>query len=283
MKADWRFIGALLLLATAAAHGQAKSDGDAKKTPLVEVRSGIAHGPWGGLLKKYVDDNGRIDYAAWKASAADSEGLRDYLRLFAAEAEPPAQGNERIASLINAYNALAVEWILSHYPTPSIRSLDHSFTNARHEIAGKRVSLDDIEHRTLRPLAGYRIHAALSCASRSCPPLAREPFEAARLEAQLTDRMRTWLANEDLNRFLPAEGKAKISEVFRWNLEDFQRAGGVKNILREYAPRRFTAFLSTDSYTIEYLPYQWGLNDQGAEGRNYGGAQLVLDKLRHGQ
>ncbi len=280
MKTGWRWVGALLLLTPLAACGQEKTQKGSEKPRSVEVRAGIDHGRWKHLLAKYVDDRGRVDYAAWKASAEDSSALRDYLGLFAAAPEPAAQGNERIASLINAYNALTVQWILSNFPTRSIQSLDASFTAARHDVAGRKISLDEIEHATLRPLAGYRIHAALSCASLSCPPLAREPFEPDRLEAQLNGRMTTWLAREDLNRFLPDQKKVEISEVFRWNLEDFQKAGGLRSVLRKFAPRSYTGFLSTDGYAIAYLPYQWGLNDQAGSGAEYGRLHFLWDKIR---
>ncbi|HEY3202136.1 MAG TPA: DUF547 domain-containing protein [Thermoanaerobaculia bacterium] len=269
---------ALAILIPIAACGQSASE--SRSTEPIAVRAGIGHEPWGRLLKKFVDERGLVDYAAWKASAGDRKALREYLDQFAPAPQRAAEGPERIASLINAYNAFTVDWILSNYPTASIQSLKDSFTGARHSIGGRKVSLDDIEHRTLRPLAGYRVHAVLSCASRSCPPLAREAYDARRLESQLDARMGVWLAREDLNRFLPAEKKAQISEVFRWNLEDFQKAGGLRSVLRRHAPERFRSFLSGEDYTIEYLTYDWGLNDRGEEGRHYGRLRLLWDEIR---
>ena len=102
---------------------------------------------------------------------------------------PPA--HDRAAALINAYNALTVAWILDHYPTPSIRALPDSFTAARHTVGGATVSLDRIEHEALRPEVGYRVHAALVCAARSCPPLARE---ACPLAASTPSSTRRWPA-----------------------------------------------------------------------------------------
>src|SRR5438034_7733433 len=152
----------------------------------VDVRSGIDHDDFDRLLKKYVNEQGLVNYGAWKQNAADLSALDEYLHQFAAKADPPshgsgaagnaAQGNEKAASLVNAYNGFVLHWILSNYPTESIWQLKDSFSGKRNEIGGRKVSLDDIEHGTLRPLIGYRAHAALVCAARSCPPLQRSAY-----------------------------------------------------------------------------------------------------------
>jgi hypothetical protein len=69
--------------------------------------------------------------------------------------------------------AVIIRWILANYPTESIMGLKDSFGAKRHDIGGSKASLDNIEHGTLRPLLGYRAHAVLVCADRSCPPLQR--------------------------------------------------------------------------------------------------------------
>ncbi len=245
----------------------------------VEIRSGIDHGPWNRLLEEYVDEKGLVDYAGWKASAEDRGALEAYLRELAAAAQPPASGDERSASLVNAYNALTIAWMLGHYPIASIRATSRPFDERRHVVGGRKVSLDDIEHGTLRPDAGYRVHAAVSCASRSCPPLAREAWEAVDLSARLNAAMRGWLAREDLNRFDPDRRKAELSALFRWYREDFVKAGGLEKVLGQYGPERDRGWLSRPGYSVSYLSYDWGLNDQGSEGRDYGGLRSLLDRL----
>jgi hypothetical protein len=91
--------------------------------------------------------------------------------------------------------------------------------------------------------------------------------------------MRSWLAREDLNRFLPERRKAEVSAVFKWFAEDFEKAGGAKQILARYGPDRYRAFLAGGDYSITYLEYDWGLNDQGQEGRDYGGLRSLWDRL----
>jgi hypothetical protein len=82
-----------------------------------------------------------VNYGAWKQNAVDLAALDEYSRQFEANATNPAQGNERAASLVNAYNAFTLHWILANYPTESIWQLKDSFTAKRNEIGGRKVSL----------------------------------------------------------------------------------------------------------------------------------------------
>ncbi len=226
------------------------------------VPSGVDHSAWGRLLAEYVDENGRVAYGRLATSAGDRDALRAYIAQFAQDGKPPAAGPERIASLINAYNAFTISWILENYPTSSIRSTRNPFGGTRYDIGGKKASLDDIEHTMLRPTAGFRVHSAISCASRSCPPLSREAYESATLDQSLDAGMRRWLAREDLNRFLPAAKKVEVSKVFKWFKEDFERSGGLKPVLARYGPKEDQEFLSKGEFEVVYLDYDWSLNDQ---------------------
>jgi len=255
-----------------------EKEGEEKKS--VAVRMGIDHSAWDRLTGKYVDGAGLVAYERWKSDATDREALKSYLEQFAATPEPSAAGNELGASLTNAYNALTVSWVLENFPTESIRALKDSFTEARHMAGGERVSLDDIEHGTLRPKLGYRVHAAVSCASLSCPPLSSDAYTADGFEGQLDAAMSRWLARGDLNRILPAERKVQISEVFKWFLEDFQKAGGLRSVLGKYAPAQYRDFLAREDYEIEYMSYDWGLNDQNGLGKDYSKLQLLKDKVK---
>jgi len=141
------------------------------------------------------------------------------------------------------------------------------------------VSLNDLEDGTLRPALGYRTHTALVCCARSCPPLPRTAYTAAGLQSQIDTAFRTWLAREDLNQFRPEQNTVEISSIFKWFKEDFDHAGGLPKILSQYAPPSKASFLAKGGYKIDYLPYRWGLNDQGPHGENYSRANLFLDHL----
>lgn len=262
----------LAIVATARAQQNAKGEN-------VEVRAGIKNDAYDRLLKKYVNEQGLVDYTGWKNNAADRAALADYVKQFAAAPEPKASGNERAAALVNAYNAIVLHWIVENYPTESIWQLKDSFKSKRWNIGGKNVALNDIENGALRPTIGYKAHAVLVCAARSCPPLQRFAYTGGEFDAQDARAYRGWLAREDLNQFLPNEKKVKISSIFKWFKGDFEKAGGVPKVLGMYAPKPVQDFAASGKYDVDYLNYNWGLNDQGSHGRNYSKANLIWDNI----
>jgi hypothetical protein len=240
----------------------------------VNVPAGINHDSYDGLLKKYVDQNGLVAYEKWKANAEDRKALATYLEQFGAGGSS-ASGNDRYASLINAYNAFVLNWIVQNYPTESIWALKNSFKEKRHKVGGEMVSLNDIENSALRPEFGYRTHAVLVCAARSCPPLQRSAYTRGQLVEQCDHAYRVWLGRTDLNEFLVDKNEAVISSIFKWFKGDFEKAGGVKAILLKYAPAPAKPLLQKPDCKITYKTYNWGLNDQGPHGRNW--KQTVFD------
>ena len=245
----------------------------------VAVPPGINHDVWDELLAKYVDDNGLVAYAEWKANQADLKRLDQYLARFAETRATAATGEDEAASLINVYNALTIRTILENYPTDGIQSLAKPFDTKRLKVGGKDVSLNDIEHGALRPLIGYRAHAVLVCAARSCPPLQRFAYRTDNLNAQIDTAYLAWLGRDDLNRFLPNEKKVEISSIFDWFRKDFDKAGGTKQVLAKHAPLNARGFLASDDYEIIYLPYNWGLNDQGLHGKRYSRGRMLWDRF----
>jgi hypothetical protein len=233
-----------------------------------DVPAGIKHDAYDRLLKKYVNSQGLVAYEKWKASAEDMGALNNYLAQFAAGGSK-ASGSERYASLVNAYNAFVLQWILQNYPTESIWELKGSFKAKRHKLGGETVSLDDIENNNLRPEFGYRTHAVLVCAARSCPPLQQSAYGAGGLDDEVARAYRTWLGRTDLNEFLTDKNEAMVSTIFKWFKGDFDKAGGPKAVMAKYAPAAAKPLLEKSDSTISYKPYNWGLNDQGAHGRNY--------------
>src|SRR5262249_34143036 len=153
----------------------------------------------------------------------DLETLDSYLKQFAEKPETLAIGNDAAASLINLYNATTIRWILANYPTESIKELKDSFVAKRHHIGGRKASLEYIENNALRPLLGYRTHAVLVCAARSCPPLQRFAYTSMQLDEQIETAYRAWLSRSDLNRFTPDARKIEISSIFNWFKDDFNK------------------------------------------------------------
>jgi len=128
-------------------------------------------------------------------------------------------------------------------------------------LDGRRISLEDLEQRVLRPLREPRIHFAIVCASRSCPVLRPEAYTAAKLEAQLDDQARTFVNDPSRNRFDKGTKTAHLSEIFKWFDEDFRGAGSVQRYLARYvADPDVARDLANDAYTIAWIDYDWALN-----------------------
>jgi hypothetical protein len=239
----------------------------------------LSHSRWDALLKQYVSPEFRVDYRGLKQGGLPA--LDGYLAELAKPWPADMESAAIEASLINAYNALTVRWVLSNYPVKSIWSTDDPFRAVRHTLDGKKVSLDQIETR-LREMHDPRIHAALVCAARSCPPLRREAYTASRLDAQLDDNTRRWLADAPLNEFFPERRTADVSEIFKWYAGDFESSGGVRGFLARFAPPGGQAFAGSPEWRIDYKTYRWGLNDSSALGSDYSQLRFYWDWARNG-
>lgn len=239
------------------------------------------HAAWDALLNKHVrwlPDNkqSRVDYAGF---ARDRAELKKVLDAMSAVPKSEFDGwprGERMAFLINAYNAFTVEAILAKYPDlKSIRELgvfnrgpwkDEFFT-----LLGDRHHLDWIEHEQLRPKYGDpRVHAAVNCASIGCPALRNEAFTAARLDAQLEDGMIRFLSDRTRNRV--RDGRLEVSAIFKWFREDFEKGqqgfGRVEDVFAKYAAQLTDkpdeqARLRARSMPVDHLDYDWSLNALG--------------------
>ncbi len=180
------------------------------------------------VLERYtvpVDDiaSTRVDYSAL-GSSQEWDALVRSLR----ESDPGRLGSrdEKLAFWINAYNILAIDLVQRHYPVESIRQvgglLSPVWKKEAGQIDGRVYTLHEIEHEILRPMGEPRIHAAIVCASLSCPPLRREPYRAEDLDAQLEDNIRSWLADPRKGaRIDRTTNTLMLSPILDWFVEDF--------------------------------------------------------------
>lgn len=222
----------------------------------------VTHTKWNALLKKHVSEAGWVDY---KGFIRDSALLNDYLKLIEA-AHPNDKNwsrNEQMAYWINAYNAYTIQLINRNYPVASIKDIKKgvAFVNSVWDIKfikiqGYTYDLNNIEHNILRPVfKDARIHAAVNCASYSCPKLMNEAFTADKLEKQLDAGMRSFVNDPSRNKI--KADKAQISEIFKWFKGDFERDGGsVWEFLNKYSTVKMTK--NTD---VSHLDYDWKLNE----------------------
>lgn len=210
------------------------------------------HDAWNRLLGKHVSAAGKVDYKGFKA---DQQALDAYLQQLAAN--PPAgtwTRADQMAYWINAYNAFTIDLIVDNYPVSSILKLDGGKTwdVKRILLGGKKYSLNQIENEILRPeFKDARIHFALNCAARSCPPLYNKAFTAKNLERALEQRTRQFINDARFNTL--SAGKASVSKIFEWYAADF---GDLKTFLNKYAGVKMDAGAS-----IGFVEYNWELNE----------------------
>jgi hypothetical protein len=251
--------------------------------------AGFSDDPYARLLSQRVDDRGLVDYRGIASDPADLDAVVEKLRRTDPQDLARSSEADRIAFWINAYNALTLRAIVEHYPIRpsalrsllypknSIRQIPGVWDRLAFEVAGRKLTLDDIEHRILRKeFREPRIHMALVCAARGCPPLRREPYAGARLDEQLEDQTRRFLASPEKFRVDPSSRTVYLSPIFKWFGEDFlaaygpgpDRGGGseadraVLSFVAKRLPADQKRKLEEGRWTISYLDYDWSLNER---------------------
>lgn len=227
------------------------------------------------VLKHFVTDNARVHYSSLKADPTD---LNDYLKSLASidaselKAQPDA---DQIAFWINAYNAITLKTIIDHYPirahglaalrypSSSIRQISGAWKDRSWVVTGSKMSLDDIENEMLRNGFGEpRIHMALVCAAKGCPPLRDEPYNGANLEKQLNDQTQRYLASRYGMRLEAKHHRMAVSSIFKWFAKDFGKEDGVRGFLISHAPTAATrAAMEDPKIRIVFIDYDWRLNE----------------------
>ena len=222
----------------------------------------ITHEQWDALLKKHVDEQGFVDYRGFEK---DRAALDKYLNLL--KSAHPNDKNwpreEQMAYWINAYNAFTIDLVARNFPVESIKDIKNGipFVNTVWdikfiEIQGYRYDLNNIEHNILRPIYDDpRIHAAVNCASFSCPKLQRFAFSAEKLDEQLDEAMRGFV-NDPLRNSI-SEKEVKVSEIFKWFKGDFKKpADSVEEFIN-----RYSAVKIPEGMGLDYVDYDWRVND----------------------
>jgi hypothetical protein len=235
----------------------------------------IDHGAWAAFLDRYLvvrgDGANLVRYAA--VSPAGGRKLDGYLDKLAGIEISAYSRPVQFAYWVNLYNALTVDVVLDHYPVDSIRDIDISpgwFASGPWgaeliKVEGTALSLNDIEHRILRPIwQDPRIHYAVNCASIGCPDLRAEPFTADRLNAQLDAAARAYVNDPRGAEIIG--GSLTVSKIYTWYQEDFEDSdAGVIRHLRQYAEADLRARLDGVS-GIADSRYDWSINAATADG-----------------
>lgn len=276
------------MLTLAACSGQGSRSSGSSGVTHEPSSDSVSYAYFAEVLARYVDDRGLVDYAGLRANRSSLDAfIADLAELkpdvCAAWSEP-----DKIAFWLNAYNAITLASVVDNYPIEpsllrrffypenSIRQIPGVWTEREWIIMGSRYTLDAIEHEVLRAeFEEPRIHAALVCAAMGCPPLRNEPYTGGLLIAQLDDQMRRFLAHDNKFRISRDTGTVYLSLIFRWFGSDFvapAKSGVIEGhgaveaavlfTIADYLSPEDSAYLRSGDYTVEYLEYDWSLNDQ---------------------
>jgi len=236
-----------------------------------------------------VDDEGLVDYAAFVEDDSDLTSYYATLANLAPDEYERWDDNEQIAFWSNAYNALTLLAITRNYPierSASVGAMMHPkgirwipgvWDKLTFTIMGREMTLNDIEHQVLRvEYDEPRIHAALVCAAISCPPLRNEPFTGGRLDEQFDDQTRRFIERAGNFKIDRDAGKVYLSKILDWYGGDFEESfepeegydgqsdtvRAVLNFIAGYLSDDDRQYLRSGVYDIDYLGYDWALNDR---------------------
>ncbi len=276
-----------LLALAAAAGGLAALPLPARAAPKAELwerwlpyapqsRRRVDHAVWDAFLARYLqqgtDGIARLAYGA--VSAGDRRALRGYLAALSAVPVRDLTRPEQFAYWFNLYNALTVETVLAHYPVDSIRDIDISpglFAQGPWgaeliEVEGTPLSLDDIEHRILRPVWNQDplIHYGVNCAALGCPDMQPQAFRAETAGAVLARAAGAYVNHPRGADF--RNGGLVVSSIYVWFQEDFgDSEAGVIAHLSQHAQSALAQRLA-EAEGIFDDRYDWALNDAGSRG-----------------
>ena len=229
------------------------------------------HSPWDAIVSQHVDERGLVDYPA---IAENREALDAYIQKVANAPFDQMGRNEKLALLVNAYNAFTIELILDNYQTVKdadngIKAIGDPWSGRTWDIGGHEWTLNEIEHEQIRPkFKDARIHFVLVCAAIGCPPLRTEAYTADQLEQQFEDQAKYVHNHDRWFRYDRQANSVHLTELYNWYGGDFkQMAGSVLKYAAQYNAPLKAALDAGNKPTTEWIDYDWSLNSQAHASR----------------
>ena len=235
---------------------------------------------WDQVLAQHVDENGNVNYQ----TISEDPGFLvfiDTLSRVAPETHPDFFPDERfrLAYYINAYNAFTIYGVVSNPGITSVQDVrvkslamlkegQGFFYSLRFKMGKRWINLYDLENKIIRGFGDARIHAAINCASKSCPMLSNKAYIPQKLDKALGNAMTSMLNNSIHLEVDNANRQVRASEIFKWFLEDFN-ATSPTDLYNYWLPfldeerRKMLEQAQAQNYTIQWTPYDWGLNGPG--------------------
>jgi uncharacterized protein DUF547 len=228
--------------------------------PLPITKGHFPHEAFNGVVQKYVNDHGKIDYKALKADRNDLERYLVALGKTSPHQEPDAFPTEqdKLAYWINGYNAYVMYAVTER---PQMKSVNDDPKNffyfTEYKFGNENWSLYKLENEVVRKeFKEPRVHFALNCASGGCPELPNEAFMPDKVEEQLAREATRFCANDKKVR-IKDPNTVDVSQIFEWYGDDFKASGGPIAFCKKWGRADLP-----DNATVQFIPYDWALNAQ---------------------
>ncbi len=238
------------------------------------------HTPWDRVLKEFVNDQGRVDYARLKANSKDLDAYVDQIKARSPASHPAVflKRDSQLAYWINAYNALVMKAVIQEWPIQSVRDIGWVpygfFWRKKFVAGGKKHTLNGIEDILRKQLREPRIHFALVCAANSCPYLQREAYTPENTERLLEAGTR-FFVNEPRNLTVEADKNlVLVPRIFTYYKEDFEKYVAAKELSAGHPAVTYIKLYANEANRrslealpnprVEAMPYDWGVNDLNA-------------------
>ncbi len=248
--------------------------------PLPQPPEGFDTRWWNDALQKWVQGD-RVDYAEVLSGVSDLKRFAATLAVVGPTTTPDRFPTEedRLAYYINAYNALTLLGVVDNWPISSVQDvrgwLDPRpgfgfFYGLRFFLDGDKITLYDLENGVIRGFRDARIHAAINCASISCPPLAPYAYDPRELDSQLDRVTRAFCSSSVYVRIDDEAREIQLSSLFEWYRTDFEeharrlgRPPTIEDFILAFAEPEVAVALERAreaGFAVVFRPYDWGLN-----------------------
>jgi hypothetical protein len=206
------------------------------------------------FLKAYVK-NGSVAYKTIQENPAEIETL---YKMVGEMSLAGTTESDKKAFYINAYNLVVIYWVTKHYPLKSPLDDSGFFDKIKHKVAGEDMTLNSLEiKKLLLPYKDGRLHFALACAAKSCPPLASFAYLPVKLEAQLNERTVLAINDSEWIKVDKSKKAVALSKIFEWYKGDFTQNGKTQvDWVNQFREEKIPV-----SYAVSYYEYNWNLNE----------------------
>ena len=219
----------------------------------------INYDEYSAILQKYVSPEGLVDYEGLK----NDKALDNFMKYLAEIDISAFHDKEKLALYINAYNVFTLQNVINYYPINSPFDVEGFFKEKKFTLAGKSMTLDELEYDLIFPINNTLVHFGLVCAAVSCPKLITEVYKGDNVYVLLKKNALKFLGDTSRNRLDKENNVLYLSEIFKWFGDAFVNYyGSLQEFAKQLAPQEIADYLKNNEVEVEFVTYDWTLNKQ---------------------